>query len=292
MAITVKVNGSSNTLVHKGSSGISTATIPDVCKTPSPGGPVPIPYPNIAQSSTLDKGTTTVSADGDNMIAIKGSEFSQSNGDEAGTAGGVKSSVNMKEATWILYSFDVKMDGQNACRLSDKMFHNKENTVNMAGEIQQMLSPAEFKDQCEKCQKEADKRIKDAGVIRDSYKEAAGATPEEVEIDMTVIAALKGAKAKSKGSGVLGSTGFDQEPKAKKQGGKCGLMKTAATQVHENSHWADRNNLIKKHGGNMEAAKAEWGGDAAFHKKTEVKAYNAEIKALDDFKNDCTAAGM
>ena len=38
--------------------------VPDVCKTPSPGGPVPIPYPNIAQSVTLAKGTTTVKADG------------------------------------------------------------------------------------------------------------------------------------------------------------------------------------------------------------------------------------
>ena len=157
MPVTVKVNGSSNTLVHKGSTGISTATIPDVCKTPSPGGPVPIPYPNIAQSSTLDKGSTTVTADGGNMIAIKGSEFSQSNGDEPGTAGGVKSSVNMKEATWILYSFDVKMDGQNACRLSDKMFHNKENTVNMAGEIQQALglSDADFKEVCKECTEQA-----------------------------------------------------------------------------------------------------------------------------------------
>ena len=51
----VKVNGTANSLVHKGSNGISTATIPDVCKTPSPGGPVPIPYPNISQSATLPR---------------------------------------------------------------------------------------------------------------------------------------------------------------------------------------------------------------------------------------------
>jgi len=134
--VTVKVNGTSNSLVHKGSNGISMATIPDVCKTPSPGGPVPIPYPNISQSATLDKGTTTVKADGGMMIAIKGSEFSLSNGDEAGVAGGVKSSTNMKESTWILYSFDVKMDGANACRLSDKKFQNHENTVDLGGETQ------------------------------------------------------------------------------------------------------------------------------------------------------------
>ncbi len=136
MPVSIKVNGTTNSLVHKGSNGISMATIPDVCKTPSPGGPVPIPYPNISQSMTLAKGTTTVKADSGMMAAIKGSEFSLSNGDNAGVAGGVKSSTFMKESTWILYSFDVKMDGKNACRLSDKKFQNHQNTVNLGGEVQ------------------------------------------------------------------------------------------------------------------------------------------------------------
>jgi Domain of unknown function (DUF4150)/VRR-NUC domain len=73
------------------------------------------------------------------MAATKGSEFSLSNGDNAGVAGGVKSSTFMKESTWILYSFDVKMDGNNACRLSDKKFQNHENTADMAGEFQPIV---------------------------------------------------------------------------------------------------------------------------------------------------------
>ena len=136
MPVTVKVNGVANSLVHKGSNGVSVATIPDVCKTPSPGGPVPIPYPNVSLSATLAKGTTTVKADGGMMIAIKGSEFSVSNGDNPGVAGGVKSGTFMKESTWITYSFDVKMDGGNACRLADKKFQNHENTVDAAGVAQ------------------------------------------------------------------------------------------------------------------------------------------------------------
>lgn len=136
MPVTIKVNGVANSLVHKGSNGVSVATMPDVCKTPSPGGPVPLPYPNVSQSATLAKGTTTVKADGGMMIAIKGSEFSLSNGDNPGVAGGVKSSTFMKESTWILYSFDVKMEGQGACRLTDKKFQNHENTVDLAGEMQ------------------------------------------------------------------------------------------------------------------------------------------------------------
>lgn len=146
MPVTVKVNGVSNSLVHKGSNGISTATIPDVCKTPTPGGPVPIPYPNISQSATLAKGTTTVKADGGMMIAIKGSEFSLSNGDEPGSIGGVKSSTFIKESTWILYSFDVKMDGKNACRLTDKKFQNHENTADLAGVFQPPVMPSGWND--------------------------------------------------------------------------------------------------------------------------------------------------
>jgi hypothetical protein len=141
MPVTVKVNGTTNSLVHKGSNGISMATIPDVCKTPTPGGPVPIPYPNISQSATLAKGTTTVKADGGMMVAIKGSEFSLSNGDNPGVAGGVKSSTFMKESTWILSSFDVKMDGKGVCRLSDKKLQNHENTVDLAGTIQVPIIP-------------------------------------------------------------------------------------------------------------------------------------------------------
>ena len=128
-------------LTYKGTLGISNATIPDVCKTPSPGGPIPVPYPNIARQSSLRGGTTTVKANGQ-MIAVKGSQYGSSNGDEAGTAGGVKSGVNMKGTDWITYSFDVKMDGQNACRHTDKKFHNNKNTVDLAGNMDPNNPPA------------------------------------------------------------------------------------------------------------------------------------------------------
>jgi hypothetical protein len=151
MSITIKVNGVANSLVHKGSNAVSAATMPDVCKTPSPGGPVPIPYPNISQSATLAKGSTTVKGDGGMMIAIKGSEFSLSNGDNAGVAGGVKSSTFMKESTWILYSFDVKIDGKNACRLTDKKFQNHENAADLAGAVKKATKVAKGKKADEKC---------------------------------------------------------------------------------------------------------------------------------------------
>jgi len=150
MAVTIHVNGKTNSLVHKGSMGIAKSTIPDVCKTPSPGGPVPIPYPVIvSMSRDLKKGTKTVKVDGKKMAAVKGSEFSRCMGDEPGTAGGgVKSSTNMKEATWILYSFDVKLDGKNACRLSDKMQMNHGNTACLAGIIQVPVLTAQDNPEC------------------------------------------------------------------------------------------------------------------------------------------------
>ncbi|WP_374568598.1 DUF4150 domain-containing protein [Ideonella sp.] len=137
---TIKVNGTLNGFVHKGDKWMSIATAPDVCKTPSPGGPVPLPYPNMSDSSSLSDGTTTVKVDGGNMAAIKGSKFATSTGDEPGTAGGgVKSSKTKGASTWILYSFDVKLDGANACRFTDKKMQNDENTIDAMGVIPKIV---------------------------------------------------------------------------------------------------------------------------------------------------------
>ncbi|MDJ0608786.1 MAG: DUF4150 domain-containing protein [Kiloniellales bacterium] len=157
MALTIAVNGLG--LSHKGSNGFSVATIPDVCKTPTPGGPVPIPYPNIAFSKNLTKGTKTVKVDGGNMAAVKGSQYSTSFGDEPGTVGGIKSSTFKKETDWITYSFDVKMDGKNACRLTDKKFHNHKNTVDLAGDFEGMIAVAEFERILSDCAKQAEEEV-------------------------------------------------------------------------------------------------------------------------------------
>ena len=131
---TITVNGL--TLCHKGdSAGFASATLPDVCWTPAPvpSGQVPIPYPNMAFARDLAKGTTTVLADGGNMIANFGSEFSRSTGDEPGVRGGIVSGTYMKEATWITFSFNVFMQRKGACRLTDMMLMNHGNTVSMGG---------------------------------------------------------------------------------------------------------------------------------------------------------------
>lgn len=139
--VTININGL--TLCHKGSQGLVHNTLPDVCKTPDDGDP--IPYENEAYSKDLVKGTTSVFADGGNMIANLGSEFAISVFDEPGSMGGIKSGTHMAEADWITHSFDVFFEGKPACRLTDKMFMNHRNTVSLAGEQQGWLN--ELQDQ-------------------------------------------------------------------------------------------------------------------------------------------------
>jgi hypothetical protein len=115
-------------IAHKGSGGMS-IVFPDVCKTPAPPAPfVPIPYPNIGRSADTSGGPGTVKTDGE-MPMVKGATYSKSSGDEPGTIGGMISSVNRSECEYLLYSFDVKFEGKNVCRMGDPLFHNKKNMV-------------------------------------------------------------------------------------------------------------------------------------------------------------------
>jgi hypothetical protein len=125
MAQTTFANGRG--ISHKGSGGKS-IVFPDVCKTPVGNAVVPIPYPNMGQSSDTSKGPKTVTTDGQ-MPMVKGAIYSKSTGDEAGRLKGVISSTNTDECEFMLYSFDMEIEGKNVCRLGDPLFHNKKNIV-------------------------------------------------------------------------------------------------------------------------------------------------------------------
>jgi len=124
MPVTVGANFLS--VVHKASNG-TTIAFPDVCKTPSPAGPIPIPYPNIAMSSDTDKGSKKVKCDGESTCT-KDSNFKMSTGDEPGSAGGIVSSKTKGKAEFVLFSMDVKFEGKNVTRAFDIMLHNDKNT--------------------------------------------------------------------------------------------------------------------------------------------------------------------
>lgn len=125
MPSTVAVNPP-ETAVHTSSSG-SVKTQIDVCKTPSPGGPIPVPYPNLASAAQIQGGSKGVKFDGGSVL-LKGSCLSPSSGDEAGSIGGVISGKIKGQSDPMLYSFDVKVEGQNVVRRSDLMMHNKKNS--------------------------------------------------------------------------------------------------------------------------------------------------------------------
>jgi hypothetical protein len=124
MPVTVGVNKLS--VVHASSNGVTIA-FPDVCKTPSPGGPIPIPYPNVAKSSDTAQGTSTVKCDG-NPVCVKDSNFMMSTGDEAGSLLGVASNKIKGKAEFVNVSFDVKFEGKGVARALDPMLHNDKNT--------------------------------------------------------------------------------------------------------------------------------------------------------------------
>lgn len=138
----VSINVNNLSLAHRGSGGVAVASAPDVCLTPAPPGPpVPVPYPNIARASDLAGGSKRVKVDGGNPAAVKGSKLATSTGDEAGTTGGVASGTTKGKATWLSHSFNVRIEGRPACRLTDKMLMNSGNTVCCGGFLQAPLLP-------------------------------------------------------------------------------------------------------------------------------------------------------
>ena len=114
-------------IAHKSSGGMSTV-FPDVCLTQAGNVVVPIPYPNIGKASDAINGPRSVKIDG-SMPMVKGAKYSKSTGDEPGTKKGVVSGTITGECEFMMYSFDIKFEGNNVCRLGDPLFHNKKNIV-------------------------------------------------------------------------------------------------------------------------------------------------------------------
>lgn len=124
--MSVSVNGPKTPLT-KGSNGIATATLPNICKMPGPPAPfVPAPLPNIGKSGDSPKGySKKVKIEG-NTVAIKGASF-KSMGDMAskGTGGGLISANTHGPCKFISPgSMDVKFEGKNVHLLTDMVTNN------------------------------------------------------------------------------------------------------------------------------------------------------------------------
>jgi hypothetical protein len=108
---------------------------PDVCKTPTPGGPVPIPYPNIAQfanaTGVSDESGKELLVGGVHVL-LKDSSISNSDGDQAGSIGGVKSGGIAGECKIVQASGSV-VYGPNKKGLARLMDQTQQNGTNANG---------------------------------------------------------------------------------------------------------------------------------------------------------------
>jgi hypothetical protein len=102
------------------------ASVPDVCKTPTPAGPVPTPYPNIATTDMADPGGLVPEVLITAMPALNQmSKILMSQGDEGGVAGGgVVSAKIMGEMAFINGSTKVMAGGMPAVRVTCQTTHN------------------------------------------------------------------------------------------------------------------------------------------------------------------------
>lgn len=99
---------------------------PDVCLTPSPVGPVPIPYPNIAMGPMGVGAAYTVllgAAPAHNMAT----SIPLTNGDNAGLATGVASGMVMGPSRCVVAAFTVLMGGSPVTRLGSMTIQNSTN---------------------------------------------------------------------------------------------------------------------------------------------------------------------
>ncbi len=99
---------------------------PDVCLTPTPVGPVPVPYPNIALGPMAVNAAYDVlfmCTPAHNMMTL----VPLTNGDNAGVALGVASGTVMGPARHLTGSFSVIVGGAPATRLGSVSLQNSTN---------------------------------------------------------------------------------------------------------------------------------------------------------------------
>ncbi len=123
-----------------GGQAVTTGPI-DACKTPSPGGPVPLPYPNIGTVSNSQSTSEKVKFVGAKVCTVK-SEMSRSSGDEAGTVGGVVSNRNMAEVKFKVGSSKCIVEGEKCAHLTSMTGHNGSNANAPAGAV---IAPGQTK---------------------------------------------------------------------------------------------------------------------------------------------------
>jgi hypothetical protein len=99
---------------------------PDVCLTPTPAGPVPIPYPNIAMGPTAVPNCPTILIMGAPVHNLA-TTIPMTNGDNAGVNMGVASGTVMGPSRHVVGAFTVLFMGMPASRLTSVSLQNSTN---------------------------------------------------------------------------------------------------------------------------------------------------------------------
>src|SRR5689334_4688395 len=108
--------------------GGMTFAFPNACNTPTPAGPVPIPYPSIGDVSSANSGTCSSKVKIRNKpVVTTQSEISATHGDEAGTSGGLISGEHGGVCKWVKGSSKVNVEGNPATRHLDPIKTNGQN---------------------------------------------------------------------------------------------------------------------------------------------------------------------
>ena len=116
---------------------------PDVCKVPTPAGPIPTPFPNLAQCPMALAPTCALKVKVLNQpVMTLNSKILRTQGDEAGVAGGVISSMFGDQAAYNLGSTKVMVEGSPAVTAFKLTRHNGANANMPAGN---QIVPSQFK---------------------------------------------------------------------------------------------------------------------------------------------------
>ncbi len=118
--------------------GVMNFAFPDVCLVPTPVGPIPLPFPNIAVSVTHIPAVFNVIFGGglaENLLT----PGTLSNGDNAGVAMGVASGTVMGPDRYMMGSFKTMVGAAFATRLTSLTIQNSTNMVGMS------LTPSQAK---------------------------------------------------------------------------------------------------------------------------------------------------
>ena len=92
---------------------------PDVCNTPTPAGPVPIPYPNIDQGMTANPATASLKVFYNGAPAHHLNTVGTiSSGDNAGVNLGVASGTVMGPRRHVIGSFSLLVQGMPATKMT------------------------------------------------------------------------------------------------------------------------------------------------------------------------------